>query len=75
MLFVACETKSFMPTELGVRSLTYRKFDAMELRVRCDGTFSLSLPWLGLPYRLTDMLLIGLLLLKLLYRLPPFHIH
>ena len=39
ILFVAYETKSSIPAELVVRCLTYRKFDAMELRVRCDGTF------------------------------------
>ena len=41
ILFVAYETKSFMLAEPVVRCLTYRKFDAMELRVRCDGTFML----------------------------------
>ena len=39
ILFVAYETKSSKPNELVVRCLTYRKFDAVELRVRCDGTF------------------------------------
>ena len=51
MLFVAYETKSSKPNGLVVRCLTYRKFDAMELRVCCDGTFRAYLEFIPPSFR------------------------